>query len=98
RRAVVRSRGDAFRAALDDVTLRSVLLDAEAERLAPEVRLVVPLAARLEHHVAAERTHRAQLRTGDQARGLRERGSLRADQLARGDIGDRGHRTDRQRA
>src|SRR5439155_2683087 len=43
----------------------AVLLDAAAERLAPEARLIVVEAARVQTQVAAERPHVAQQRAGN---------------------------------
>src|SRR5262249_14517283 len=58
--------------AFDDVALRPILLDAEAERAPPEVGLVDVYAAGVEADVAADRAHSSDLRSGDVAAGLGE--------------------------
>ena len=63
---VVAGRCDALGSAFDYVALGAVLLEAEAQGLAPEVRLVDPLAARVEQHIAAQRAHVTQLWSRDQ--------------------------------
>src|SRR5262249_40822854 len=49
---------------------RAVLLQAEVDRLAPLVALVVVVAARVETKIAAERAHVAQMHGGDLRGGL----------------------------
>jgi hypothetical protein len=84
RRRVRRMGGDAAFALRNDVTMNAILLEAEAQRLAPEVRLVVIRAARVETQVAAQRAHVTELRTGDQRRGTRQRGEVtQHDRVAR---------------
>ena len=61
---------NALASALDDVAFSTVLLQAVPEGLPPEVGLVVPLAARVEHDVATEGAHGPELRSGDQGGGL----------------------------
>ena len=74
------------RDAADDRRMR---LHAVALGRAPEERLVVPVAARVEAEVAADRAHVAQLRRRDRAGGLRERRVLRHHRRMRGDLGER---------
>jgi hypothetical protein len=94
RRGIVGGRGDALVAFLDHVANGAVLLEAKAQGLAPEVGLVVPLAAGVEQDVASERAHGPQLGARDQSRRLSQGGRARGDELARGDLRQGRHRAD----
>src|SRR5690606_3394604 len=79
-RRVRRMRRDALLPHLRDVADVAVLLEAEAQRLTPEVRLIVVRAARVEAEIAPDRAHVAELRPRDEACGACERGRVLADE------------------
>ena len=54
----------------------AVFLEAIAQGLAPKVGLVVPLTARVQHHVATQGALGAQLGARNQGRGLSQCGGL----------------------
>src|SRR5271166_140871 len=70
RRSVARKRRPAELSARSDVAQIAILLQAETATLAPQQRLVVPQAARVEAEIAADRTHVAQHRRGNRFRRL----------------------------
>src|SRR5688572_27591868 len=87
---------DALLTDLRDVTHVAVLLEAEAERVAPEVRLVVVRTARVEAEIAADRAHVAKLRTRDRAGRQGQRLRMLAYERVARETGQRFGRADHQ--
>src|SRR5687768_11874952 len=82
-------RGHAFLADLRYVTDGSVFLQAEAECIAPEIRLVVVRAARVQAEIATDRAHVPQLRTGYGTGRLRQRARVFAHERVERNVGQR---------